>query len=185
MKNQLVIKPRMTGKTTFILEELKKNPNAKVIVAHGEMYRRFVGDNFVNKDQVIFCTNECFVGHVATLTTHLYIDDYFDLPMNIKEKIFNLNEYKTICSTTAFGTPSKQFYTTDITLCRAWWKNKKELGPILKDLDEMVDIYSKELMYNLIVHPDFTYVYSHDPFKYKHLSPEQFQTQILGNIFKD
>lgn len=186
MKHTLEILPRQIGKTTYIANELTQDVNAKVILFNTDMAMHLCY-KFKTPTSQIINHNKLTDGYyhrneIRNIST-LFVDEYCFMSDKITTAIWNLASEPNCPTIHALSTPKKRYKRSDIENCRMWWKLKSEgIYRILKSEEDMINFYGKDLLFNLLVHPNCkTLTYN----RYAHLPKEQIQTEILGNIYAD
>ena len=176
MSIELRIQPRNTGKTTELQKESikKKGSKSLFLSAHRDEYDCATTEELINSTHI---------SHILKDIDTLYIDDYFDTSFTFKELIFK--NYKSF-NIKAIGTPVERYDEDTVRLIKFWWIAKLENAPtvdILISESKMIEKYGRNLLYNLLVHPDCNVIKWNSNMK-NILSPEQYEMEILGNIYK-
>ena len=197
--SKLIIRPRQTGKTTFLVNEFIKDPKGIFITVHSEQIRDIAVrlnarggqsvETAVKQSHVITpseFTRMLMYGGECSGHTY-YIDEYCFLPIATKLLLFNLHMLHPL-NIVAISTPNKQYSRTAVATVRKWWtwqQARKHADILMSELD-MVNKYGEDLMYNLLVVPNMELDLGRDTEQlHKILSDEGYKTEVLGQIFKE
>jgi hypothetical protein len=184
--NQLIIKPRRSGKTSLLYYKFSNDPKGIFVTLNMNNLRATHTEHI--KRPLMITQEQMMQGNVHTnpdINPTFYLDEYFHFRPEVKKSLFNVFLLKGL-NFIAIGTPTTQYSHQDIDDVKEWWTlmgQRKSTG-ILKTESQMVEAYGEDLMYSLIVAPGVTITAPIGDEMKKFLSKEQYEREVLGNLYK-
>ena len=152
---QLYIRPRRSGKTTWLLEQYNNPYFDKEYICCNIHQAHYLNRSFNTKDRFKSISNICHsleYDYVNRKNYTFYLDDYFFYPKKEREC---LTKYliNNNCNFIAISTSDKLYNSQDIECIQTWRNNYiglKHLNKMLKTEAQMEEEFGSDLMYNLI-----------------------------------
>lgn len=184
---QVIVQPRRSGKTTWLLEQYNNQYFDKEYVCCNAYQISYLNDSFNNEVQFKSISNICHsleCEYVNRKNYTFYLDEYFLYPKKEREYItkYLINNN---CNFIAIGTPDKLYNSQDIECIQTWRKNYiglRHLNKMLKTEAQMKEEFGSDLMYNLISYNEVEVKLWND-YRLSAWPKEQYETEVLGKLY--
>lgn len=186
---ELIIQPRQTGKTTWLLEKRKDIFPDWQYVCIGTTQAAQLKEMHNIKSKFITikdCCHQLQYDYVNYKQTTFLLDEYFLYPKKEREYItkYLINNN---CNFIAISTPDK-LYNRDLIDSIKYWRQIqndpcKYKPYIVKTEKQLAEDYGNDIVYNLISYPEVEVKYWEDTLLNKY-GREKYETDILGKVYE-
>lgn len=195
-KNKVYIRPRRTGKTTWLIDKFIReyainsdcyfivlNENMKDMVRN-VLYNAYrfeskhpIFDHIITQSQYIFNTR--YIG-ISFRKIKLFIDEIDLMSKEFKRELYGSYQY------IAVTTPARLYNKEQIDKIRFWLKARRDgFGNVLCSMDELTDRYGDDsLIYSHMIDINTEIIEWKEDYR-KMLSPDQFKIEILGELWSE
>lgn len=192
---QLHIRPRQSGKTTWLVNMFKKDILGSYFICLNCEHRNKILNNYFNqKGSSLYYSSDPVQCHVITVDQLRFNNiNIFNKPLFIDEYFLNKNrEWLTRylignnLNFIAISTSDKLYNLQDVEYIQAWRENYnglRDLNKMLKTEEQMIKEFGSEVFYNLLSYNEVE-VIPWDDYRLSAWPKEQYETEVLGKYFE-